>query len=96
MRIDPITLNIVTIARGFLGKKINYITIISVLIYLATDNRKLWKAVTPPFFEKYFCTKKITLLEGGEIILEDAEVARKFNNYFSKVVDNLNIEGFET
>ena len=24
------------------------------------------------------------------------EVARKFNNYFSKVVDNLNIEGFET
>ena len=27
---------------------------------------------------------------------EDTEVARRFNNYISKVVDNLNIEGFET
>ena len=63
---------------------------------LLTDNRKLWKAVTSLFSEKYFCTNKITLLEGDEIISEDAEVARRFNNYFSKVVDNLNIEGFET
>ena len=63
---------------------------------LLTDNRKFWKAVTPLFSEKYLCTNKITLLEGDEIISEDAEVARRFNNYFSKVVDNLNIEGFET
>ena len=48
------------------------------------------------FSEKYCCANKITLLEGEEIISEDAKVARKFNNYFSKVVDNLNIEGFET
>ena len=61
-----------------------------------TDNRKFLKAVTPLFFEKYFGSNKITLLEGDEIISEDAEVARKFNNYCSKVVGNLNIEGFET
>ena len=48
---------------------------------LLTDNRKLWKAVTPLLSEKYFCTNKITLLEGDEIISEDAEVAKKFNNY---------------
>ena len=56
----------------------------------------MWKAVTPLFSENYFCTNKITLLEDDEIISEDAEVARRFNNYFSKVVDNLNIEEFET
>ena len=43
------------------------------------------KAVTPPFSEKYFCTNKITLLDGDEIMSEDTEVERK-------VVDNLNIE----
>ena len=65
-------------------------------VNLITDNKKFWKTVTPLFSEKHFCANKITLLEGDEIISEDAEVARKFNNYFSNVVDNLNIEGFKT
>ena len=34
---------------------------------LLTDNRKFWKAVTALFSEEYFCTNKITLLEGDEI-----------------------------
>ena len=63
---------------------------------LITDNKKFGKTVTPLFSEKDFCSKKITLLEGDGIISEEAEVARKFNNYFSNVVHNLNIEGFET
>ena len=63
---------------------------------LITDNRKFWKTVAPLFSEKHFCSNKITLLEGDKIISEDAEVAKKFNNYFSNVVNKLNIEGFET
>ena len=65
-------------------------------VNLITDNKKFWKTVAPLFSEKHFCSNKITLLEGDEIISEDAEVARKFNNYFSNVVNNLNIEEFET
>ena len=43
---------------------------------LLTENRNFWKAVSPLFSEKCLCTNKITLLEGDEIISEDAEVAR--------------------
>ena len=65
-------------------------------VKLITDNRKFWKTVTPLFSDKHFGTHKITLLEGDEIISEDGEVAAKFNNYFSNVVNNLDIMGFET
>ena len=63
---------------------------------LITDNRKFWKTVKPLFSDKHFSNNKITLLDGDKIISEDAEVAKKFNDYFSNVVKNLNIEGFET
>ena len=33
-----------------------------------TDNKKFWKTVTPLFSEKHFRSKKITLVEGDEII----------------------------
>ena len=63
---------------------------------LITDNKKFWKTVKPLFSDKHFSNNKITLLEGDEIISEDTEVAKKFNNYFSNVVKNLKIVGFET
>ena len=63
---------------------------------LINDNKKFWKTVKPLFSDKHFGNNKITLLDGDEIISEDAEVADKFNRYFSNVVKNLNIEGFET
>ena len=63
---------------------------------LITDNKKFWKTVKSLFSEKHFGNNKITLLDGDEIISEDAEVAEKFNRYFSNVVKNLNIAGFET
>ena len=63
---------------------------------LITDNKKLWKTVKPRFSEKHFGNNKMTLLDGDEIISEDAEVAEKLYRYFSNVVKNLNIAGFET
>ena len=62
---------------------------------LITDNKKFWKAMKPLFSDKHYVENKITLLEGDEIISEDVEVAEKFNEYFSNVVKNLNVEGFE-
>ena len=63
---------------------------------LITDNRKFWKTIKPLFSEKHFSSNKIILLDGDEIISNDADVARKFNSFFSNVVNNLNIEGFHT
>ena len=63
---------------------------------LITDNKTFWKTVSPLFSDKHFRLNKITLLVGDEIISEDAEVAKQFNNYFSNVVSKLNIKGFET
>ena len=59
------------------------------------DHKKFWKLVKPLFSEKHFCSSKIILVEDGEIISGDIDVARKFNNYFSNVVKDLNIEGYE-
>ena len=62
---------------------------------LITDNKKFWKTIKRLFSDKHFWNNKVTPLGGDEIISEDAKVAEKFNNYFSNVLKNLNIEGFE-
>ena len=63
---------------------------------LITDNKTFWKTVKPLFSDKHFSNKKITLLEGNEIISKDCEVAETLNTFFSNVVENLDIKGYET
>ena len=63
---------------------------------MVTDDKKCWKTIKPLFSDKHFCNNKITLIEGEEIVSEDQELAEIFNSYFANVVDNLDIEGFET
>ena len=65
-------------------------------IKLITDNKKFWKTVKPFFSDKHFIHNKINLLDGDEIISDDLQVAQRFNKYFSNVVKNLDIEGFES
>ena len=65
-------------------------------VKLVTDNKKFWKTVAPFFSEKHFRPNKITLIDGDEIISDDTAVAEKFNTYFANIVNNLNIEGYET
>ena len=65
-------------------------------IKLITDNKTFWKTVKPFFSEKHINRKKIILLEGEEIISDDAEVAEYMNNFFSNIVENLNIIGYST
>ena len=95
MKTDIITLNTATIVLVFLGKRRNRITMY-LNVKLVTDNKKFWKTVAPLFSEKHFPSNKITLIDGDEIISEDAAVAEKFNYYFANVVNNLNIKGYET
>ena len=58
------------------------------------DNKKFWSAIKPLFSDKHIISKKITLIEGNDIISDDTLVAETFNAYFSNIVANLDIRGF--
>ena len=56
-----------------------------------TDNRKFWKTAVPIFSKKLSKSEKINLTEGNKTILNDNELCQVFNNFFSKIVDELKI-----
>ena len=60
------------------------------------DNKKFWKRISPLFSNKIKLKEKITLVENDEIILSDIEAAKTFQNFFSSIVKNLNIQTDET
>ena len=60
-------------------------------ISLITDNKTFWKTVKPLFSEKHFGKKKVILVEGENIISNDKEVAETMNDFFSNIVENLDI-----
>ena len=58
-----------------------------------TDNKTFWKTISPLFSNKSYSTNsRITLLENGDILSEEAKVADTFNEFFSNVVKELKIE----
>ena len=57
-----------------------------------SDNKKFWKTVKPLFSEKIFSSETITLVDKNVIYEEDNKVSEMFNDFFSSVVRNLNIE----
>ena len=56
-----------------------------------TDNRTFLKTVIPLFSNKFSKSEKINLTEGNKTISNDDELCRVFNNFFSKIVDELKI-----
>ena len=58
---------------------------------LIIDNKKFWKSVKPLFSDKITVKEIINLTENGEILSSDTDIADTFNDYFSSVVQNLNI-----
>ena len=59
-----------------------------------SDNQKFWKAVKPLFSDKNRKTEKITLIESGDIISNDNNIAEIMNNFFTNIVANLDIAGY--
>ena len=55
------------------------------------DNRTFWKTVKPLFSEKVQTSSKITLVDKGELITDDTNVAEAFNNYFINISDTLEL-----
>ena len=60
------------------------------------DNKKFWKKISPLFSKKIKSKEKITVVENDKIISSDIEVAKNFQNFFSSIVNNLNIQRDET
>ena len=58
---------------------------------IISDNRKFWENIKPLFSKKENFGNKIKLVEGGEIIDEDADIAEELNNFFKNAVASLNI-----
>ena len=56
-----------------------------------TDNKMFWKAVKPFLTDKGTTSRKITLIESGEILTEDVKVAETLNSFFSDAPKKLNI-----
>ena len=50
-----------------------------------------WKTVAPLFSNKSKASNKITLSENEKLITSDQKCAEVFNNYFSSIVEELNI-----
>ena len=59
---------------------------------LVKDNKKFRKKISPLFSKKVKSKEKVTLVENDEIISSDIEVAKNFQNNFSSIVNNLNIQ----
>jgi len=72
------------------SEKRNYFNNLETNVF--TDNKKFWKAIKPLFSGKIkSCQNEINLNEDNEIITDSVVVAEVINDYFTKIVDDLNI-----
>ena len=56
-----------------------------------TDNKTFWRTVKPFLSDKTPFNAKITLIEDGEVISSDNEIANVLNTCFSNILSNLNL-----
>ena len=55
------------------------------LLLQLRENKKFWKTVRPFLSDKVKKHSKVTLVEGEEIISQDDQVAKTFNEYFISI-----------
>ena len=56
-----------------------------------TDNKRFWQTIKPFLSEKTKSREKVTLIENENLVSDDAEVANCLYNFFSNIVNNLEI-----
>ena len=54
-----------------------------------TDNNKFWQTVKPLFSNKVKAKTVIKLVENGEMIDDESEKAKIFNEYFANIIEKL-------
>ena len=61
-------------------------------IFSYAKSKSFWKICKPPFSEKLGGTNDRTILvENGEIISDDNNIAEIFNNYFNRITDGFGL-----
>ena len=60
-----------------------------------TDNKIFWRKVKPFLSDKTLFNAKVTLIEDGEIISSDNEIADVLNTFFSNIVHNLDLPEYQ-
>ena len=63
----------------------------TVFLEFRTDHKKLWKSIKPLFSDKITVKDIINLTKHRITLSSDIDIADTFNDYFSNVVQNLNI-----
>ena len=56
------------------------------------NEKKFWKTVKPLFSNRNPMCEKITLIENGKILSNDEEITECFNEYFTNIIDSLDID----
>ena len=55
------------------------------------DNKTFWKTVKPFLSDKIVSTEGITLIDNGEVVATEQDIANVLNTFFSNIVTNLKI-----
>ena len=55
------------------------------------DDRIFWKMVKPMLSNKFVNSERITLVDYEKIITNDKEIAKVLNDFFSNIIETLNI-----
>ena len=56
------------------------------------DNKKFWKTVKSFFSDKSNNFENISLIENGNLLIDDFEITETFNEYFQNLVPNLDLK----
>ena len=61
-------------------------------VKFVTDNKQFWKTVKPCLTDKTLKSKRITLIENEKVVSDERGLVKIFNEYFSNIVSNLDIQ----
>ena len=57
-----------------------------------TDNKHLWKTITPNFTDRILKDEEIVLVEDDKVITAETDLAKILKDHFENIVENLHIE----
>ena len=57
-----------------------------------TDNKQFWKTVNQCLTDKTLKDERITLIETEKVVSDERELLNIFNEYFSNIISNLDIQ----
>ena len=60
-----------------------------------TDNKNFWKTFKPFFTDKGVNNEKVTVIENGETLSKNEEIAENLNNIFSDIITILKLPLYE-